>query len=430
MKNPFPQLSLSSALASALMGLLLSLPLTTAWANANPAACYRFEMTDSPESNASYRSHYETWCYQNLSSPHGSTYIFNADQEKVRAELAIVVEPDGQLTHGSMLAGQLSVHRVRAKSFNPFSIPLQEPRNLPPILGVEILSSEMLQSAQEVLSFLLSHQAREIDIRVDAGHFESSVATELLPWRGYWWPYRNLPLSGPLGKYDRFVRARTGTNPGAQRWENGNHRYHGIVWEGHCNGWAASSVLRKEPAFAKRDPASGVIFSIVDQKGILAETDYCATIGFFGNRYRGGRDDIRDIYPALFHKVLTYYIGEIGKPVAIDYKRDSSVDNHIISGYQMDIEKTGVNSYLVTTRLKMHKYDGSRVAQPGVAPEYSRIYKYTLTTDEAGIPVSGSWRSTNPDFLWVPLASSDCTKNNPRIDHAMTAEILDLPAAP
>ncbi len=405
----------------------------TSHAQASAPLCFRFEIQDGPAASVTVPSHSEVWCYQRLTEPAGSMYIFNADQEKVRPELALVIEPDGIMTHGSLLGGELSVHSVRAKDFNPFGIPVQEPRYLHPLLQQEVLTADIQRSSTEVLNFLLAHPTQFRETRLTEGHFQSSVAPDSLPWRGYWWPYSGLPLSGtansPLAKYDRFVRARTGTNPGAQSWENANHRYHGIGWEGHCNGWAASSVLRKEPAYSKRDPVSGVIFSVVDQKGILAETDYCANVAFYGHRYNNSSNDITDIHPADFHKVLTYYIGEIGKPVAADYKRDASVDNHIISGYQMDIQKTGTNTYSVVAKLNMHKYDSARILTPGMAPEYLRVYRYTLTTDADGNPISGRWISTNPDFLWVPLSAADCATNNPRVNHDYTAMILDLPAA-
>jgi hypothetical protein len=401
------------------------------WATTEPTTCYRIEMPDSPMASMATQSHTEMWCYQKLKYPIGATYIFNADRNQARAELAIVIEPDGMMTHGSLLAGEVSVHRVQAKGFNPFSVPLQEPREMPAMMNEEVLSTELHQSAQEVLKYLLSRAPGSAELRIADGIYAARVADEFLPWRGYWWAYKGQALSGssnsPLAKYDRYVKARTGTSPRTQGWENANHTYHGIVWEGHCNGWAASSILRKEPSFSKKDPVSGVTFTVVDQKGILAETDYCANVVFFGKRYRGGRDDIRDVYPHDFHQALLYYIGELGKPLATDYKRGSSVDNHVISGYNMEIKKVADNKYTVVTKISIHKYDGSRSQTPGVAPEYTRIYRYTLLTDATGTPTGGSWQSTNPDFLWVPLAAMDCNTNNPRIDHAVTAEILALP---
>jgi hypothetical protein len=286
---------------------------------------------------------------------------------------------------------------------------------------------ELQDSAIENLNFLMSQPPNFQDFAVSEGRFteESNVK----PWRGYWWPYKNQPLAGtssaPLSKYDRFVKARTGISPGAASWERSHHVYSGIWWEGHCNGWAASSVLRKQP-HSVTDSRSGVSFTVSDIKGILAETDYCANVAFFGRRYNGRRgDNIKDILPGTFHRTLTYYIGSLKKPVAMDYHRDPAVDNHVVSGYTMDITKTGANTFRVTAVLTVHKYDGSRANTPGTAPRYTRTYKYNLTQNSDG-SLSGSWISTNPDFLWVPLSPADCGSNNARISHRRVAELLDL----
>src|SRR5262249_43999970 len=149
------------------------------------------------------------------------------------------------------------------------------------------------------------------------------------PWRGYWWPFKGQSLAGPLSRYDQFVAARTGSNPGSRAWEASHHYSTGIWWQGHCNGWAASALLRAHPSTAKRDRVSGVVFSVSDQKGILAEKDFCAAVAFFGHRENGlPTDDPYDIHPALFHQTLTYYIGQLHKPVAMDYHADPVIDNH------------------------------------------------------------------------------------------------------
>src|SRR5690606_15105934 len=246
--------------------------------------------------------------------------------------------------------------------------------------------------------------------------------------RGYWWPYKGAPLYGsansPLSKYDRYVQAHTGSNPNSVSWERTNHRYKGVSWEGHCNGWAASAVLRAEPRVSRRDPVSGITFSVGDQKGLLAETDYCAKVAFFGTRYpKGSR---QDIFPDRFHKTLGYYISNLGKPVNLDYNSAGPVDNHVITGYSMNIQSTGTNVYTVTAKLTVHKYDSSSSAAPGMAPTYIRNYKYQLHTDSAGNILRGTWLTNNPDFLWVPLSPTECSSNNPRINSQMVLNILNL----
>lgn len=396
----------------------------------NPPACYKFVFSENPEASTGIVTRSEVWCYQRLSNPLGGLFIFNADGPEVKSELALLVEPDGVLTHSSLLNGEVSTHRVQTRQFNPFSVPLEEPQG---ITMMQVLPGDeaFFQSADEVLGLFLSQsiQIQVEDMTVKEGLWQASART--LPWRGYWWPHRNQPLSGssssPLAKYDRYVSARTGSSPRAVAWENANHRYTGVGWAGHCNGWAASSVLRKEPTIARRDATSGETFSVSDQKGLLAEIDYCSHVAFFGKRYRGrASDNIRDISPAVFHQTLKYYIGDLGKPVAMDYRRTTPVDNHIISGVSMDVKKTSTNTYSVKTTLTVHRYDKSRTNTPGVAPRYIRTYSYTLRENPNGNIVSGSWLSDNPDFLWVPLSPSDCSSNNPRLDGKRVEAILKM----
>lgn len=411
--------------------IIASLYSAHAFADSNPT-CYSFTVSEGPEADAAIVENKETWCYQQLSSPAGTLFVFNADTDKVIPELSFTIDPDGVMTHTSVKRGIRSVHKVLVKEFNPFSIPYNEPKKMQPLVP-QFLDKELTSSANEALRVLSTSDAKleKLDtLEMDIG--EITEESDIKPWRGYWWAYNGRRLSNgsnsPMAKYDRFVKARTGSNPGSQSWENSRHRYHGINWEGHCNGWAASSVLRAEPATSKFDEQSGVTFSVTDQKGLLAETDYCVKIAFFGSRYRGRNSNARDIGAALFHKTLRYYIGTLKKPIAVDYKQLGPVDNHVISGYTMTITKTGTNSYAVTAKVRIHKYDKAPSQTPGEAPLYTRTYSYRLTEASDG-SLTGSWTSTNPDFLWVPLASVDCNNNNPRINHDRIQEILDLPAA-
>lgn len=391
-------------------------------------SCYQFSTAEGPESQSALIERKEIWCYQKLNYPAGALFIFNADQNQVIPELSFVVDATGLITHTSMSQGFRTVHKVFAKDYNPFSIPVTEPVGMMPIVR-PFFSEQMQNSYDEALNLLSGTAIPLHGMSLETGTFTEDA--EAKPWRGYWWPYNGQRLSAatnsPMAKYDRFVKARTGKNPGARSWENARHRYHDVDWEGHCNGWAASSVLRAEPQRSKIDRQSGVIFSVIDQKGLLAETDYCVKYAFFGSRYRGARSNPYDISAVSFHKTLVYYIGQLKKLVAVDYKPLEAVDNHVISGYTMKIQKINSTTYSVVTKVRIHKYDKARTNKPGDAPMYTRTYSYRLKVDAEGNIQSGAWRSGNPDFLWVPLASVDCNKNNPRINHDFIQEILDLP---
>ncbi len=379
------------------------------------ASCYRF-VKSSTERTFPVVTKTETWCYQQVSNSK-KTFVYNADEARVKPEMSFTVDENGIMTHASLLKGQLTIHTVRAREFNPFSIPFNEPKHMMPMINFKTLNV----SSINVLNFLENSAAPEVhDFSLfNLDKFE--VINGPLPWRGFWYPRKNMPMLGPLSKYDRFVQARTGVDPGSVAWENQNHAYHGVGWSGHCNGWAAATILRAEPVVAKTDPATGIVFSVSDQKGILTEADYCVGAAFFGNRNFGGGNN-GDIKPELFHKTILYYIGNLHKPVAMDYHPDSSVDNHVASGYAMDIVPTGPKSFSVTTTLSMHGYDNAPSDIPGVARPYTTVYQYNLTTDDAGNPIGGNWLSKNPDFLWVPLSPVNCQK----LDNTMISVITNL----
>lgn len=387
--------------------------------------CYRFKSTDSPERTEHFKERTEVWCYQSINDPVGALFIYNADEGKVRPELSAIVEPNGTITHASLLAGELTAHKLKG-DFNPLPVPLTPPDDAE---RVSDPSNSFESSTLSTLQFLQAQPTSMADLAVREGQFSAQVSATALPWRGYWWPYSSGRLhnstSSPLAKYDRFVKARTGYNPGAQAWEKANHYYNDINWEGHCNGWAASSILRSEPRSSRYDSRSGVTFTVSDLKGLLAEKDNCVKFAFFGKRYRGREGDhSKDIYAAIFHNTITYYIGQLKKPIITDYMSGTGVDNHVISGYTMSIKRNSSKTVQVTVTLQMHKYDKSRIEIPAKAPMYKRTYKYNLWTDADGKITGSQWLTANPDFLWVPLSLAQCSPSNPKVTEEFIREIV------
>lgn len=405
--------------------LLTSLSIS---ALAAPATnCYRLHI-EMPQLAEDHSTEFisEIWCYEKLQGPKNELFIYNADTAALRPELTLLKESSGEVVHGSLLQGSVSYHRA-SKTFNPFSIPLEEPTGAEIVRPIDIkININSARQALERLKFYSEQTKRNpsADFILSPGELMASVSPEDQPWRGYWWPQRNLPITAPLKKLDKVILQSTGVAGQSAVWESQRHRWGGASWEGHCNGWAASSVLRKEPQAPRFDVASGVTFSVSDQKGMLAEKDYCANVAFFGSRYRGVADNQKDIRPEVFHKTLLYYIGNLKKPVAMDYHSGTVVDNHVVSAYKMTISQLSETSFTVNAVLSVHRYDKNIIEVPGTAPIYERKYKYTLYTNEQGVPTSGVWATRNPDFLWVPLSPTTCKSGNPNVTEAWIQQII------
>lgn len=378
------------------------------------ARCYEFTLP-SPAREAKPELRIELWCYEEVGGKQGGLYIYNADSETVRPEVALLKTRSGRLVHGSLLAGEVKLHNVPADGFNPFPVPFLEPKGK----RVKAAPTGTLFQGSRALVLRELQRARptnEKQLTVKAGK-ESASATQL-PWRGYWWPYLNMPILVPMGKYDAYVQSR-GMAGGAVAWENANHGYSGVSWEGHCNGWAASAILRAEPTATIVDAQSGASFRVGDQKGLLAEADYCTNGAFYGYReqYSSGID------PAEFHNALRYFIGQLGKPVAFNFDTDGTVNNQIISGYTMNIQNSA-NGYVVTTTVRIHGSESGNRDVPGVARSFQHVYQYRLLLDESGRAVTGTWLSASPGFVWVPFTRVRCRHTNANIDHAQIDAIL------
>jgi hypothetical protein len=395
-------------------------------ASAREDRCYRVPMPGGPDGSALIGKS-ERWCYREHWSPVGSIFAYNADASEAKPELAFIIEPDETMIHGSIAGGRFTVHRVEAIGFSPFSVPLRLPHHLLEEENPLANDERFLASVESAERLLIANAPASIaSFKIEPGTFSAAVPDKALPFRGYLWKTRDLPLGPAMKKLDAFAKAR-GRVSHAFEWERDHHKYSGLSWSGHCNGWAASSVLRAEPLKRRFDAKSGTTFLVSDQKGFFVERDYCVSYSFYGRRFPNGI--LEDITPQDFHKVLTYTIGTLKKPVALDLLRGRPVQNNVVSSYRSAITRTAPNQYQVVTQVRDHYYDTSINELVGLAPSQTLTYRYTLTTDDRGTITGGKWINTNPDFLWVPLSGARCSDENPYITEAMLDAIAKLPEA-
>ncbi|MCO5142950.1 MAG: hypothetical protein M9962_07665 [Oligoflexia bacterium] len=83
----------------------------------------------------------------------------------------------------------------------------------------------------------------------------------------------------------------------------------------------------------------------------------------------------------------------------------------------------------VTVKVKLHSYDSNLTNSTGIAPSETRTYEYLLPVEDNSIQGEGTWISTNPDFIWVPIATKDCNngRENPHIKDSLVKQIMALP---
>lgn len=266
------------------------------------------------------------------------------------------------------------------------------------------------------------------------------------PWSGDWWSRKkgflvkgwNGHRPSAFERYDQYVESRTGKNPGAHAWEsnpkNTHYNPNAENWEGHCNGWSAASILYPEPV--KRHIRNNIVFDTSDQKGILAETCMNVYCSFYGNRYWGNdNDDIDDIYPNEFHRLLMENIATGKTAMICDTERGKQVWNFPIYKFKSEWDTSWFDDNKLKVKTTVYFVDDD------VSPTYvgtkwfSTTYTYNLYLDDNGNVVDGKWtgssKRNHPDFVWIPTADAPAPQNsiqeNPCFDTKFVKEIVEGP---
>ncbi len=163
--------------------------------------------------------------------------------------------------------------------------------------------------------------------------------------KGDEWSY-SLDSLSPMDKFALYEYAQGHTSPNPfylPAWELLNHYSPaGGSWWGHCNGWAAAAILTNEPReeLPTTMLGEGVDFTTADLKGLVTEAYYSQHSHFYGERYNGEEQEIADLYPDAFHRIIGFYIRDRGVPLVFDTSADEQVWNYPAWGYDMDMEET------------------------------------------------------------------------------------------
>lgn len=128
-----------------------------------------------------------------------------------------------------------------------------------------------------------------------------------------------------------------------QEWELLNHwAPGGGSWWGHCNGWSAAAILANEPTSSVTGTigSASVEFTTADLKGLYTETHYSTYSRFYGARYYKTGDDIADLHPEAFHRLVTFYLRDQRVPLVFDTTANEEVWNFPAYAAVVDVTET------------------------------------------------------------------------------------------
>jgi hypothetical protein len=259
-------------------------------------------------------------------------------------------------------------------------------------------------------------------------HAEAEVQPN--PWSGWWWPASTsagpslLVVGGPLDKYDQFVQTVTGDNPGTRAWERDNIFFPSTSWAGHCNGFAAASLLEPEPTAPRT--LAGITFGVADQKALLS--DY-----HFGDGVAWSYGSDGTVSPADFQHMLLDWVGASNgksKGFVLTYDMGhGEVWSYPLykfqSTWQMDPDTMGLWHVKTTVWMADMDVPSDFVGLKPYPGSDGQTFEYTLIGDPRH-PSGGEWtgasasgRFSHPGQIWYPdpkLRNADRDLTSPGLD--------------
>jgi hypothetical protein len=224
---------------------------------------------------------------------------------------------------------------------------------------------------------------------------------------------------GPLEKYDQYVMATRGSNPGALEWEMENHTI-GESWSGHCHAWAVASIFEPEPRSVTRE---GVKFTQDEIEGLLTETYNAPGWKYWGTPCENCSQSsvaFQDVTPADFDMVMQEYMGNQRKNVILEIDPETPIWNYPAYKYTRSSVRHGdvqEVTMVVTIAIPMVNVGGTR--------SDTMRYTYTLRDGTAG-EWTGASVTDHPDLIWVPTSRLRSGGNmNAGLKYTIVQEIID-----
>lgn len=253
-------------------------------------------------------------------------------------------------------------------------------------------------------------------------------------WMSNWYPSSE---NGTVPVIEKYDTAFDSTLKKASTWEKDiTATLKDVKWSGHCNGLAAASIMVAEPI---RDVSyNGVLFTVNDIKALLIEAwqnSYGKAVGKrcdkqnieYDSNGRMVDDACRDVSPAIFHILLTNFLGRFHKPILIDVDAGYEVWNSPVVTYDVLVKQSlslqSATQWLTGTAMDFYAYNPQATqwiyfqTQVLFSNDKKKTYEYILERDRDGQIIGGEWfresKQNHPDFIWRPTKPNP---ENPYID--------------
>ena len=267
--------------------------------------------------------------------------------------------------------------------------------------------------------------------------------TEKPAWKSNWYPSNEGGTIKVMEKYDLAIGD---ADKKASKWETERtNAYSNVKWAGHCNGWAAASIMTDEPK--KSVMHNGVTFTPEDIKALLIESWQSSFGRVVGKRCdnqdikydENGKmidEACRDVSPAAFHILLTNFLGRFKKPIIVDVEANHEVWNSPIVSYNIkqlqNLSVQDVTYWLTGKYSTTYPWNPKAVlwtyfqTEVVFSDDNKKIYEYILERGVDGNIIGGEWyresRSNHPDFIWRPISANP---ENPHIDVSVVTKLYE-----
>lgn len=247
-----------------------------------------------------------------------------------------------------------------------------------------------------------------------AVNFTLEGGTDEPAWSGYWWPMlvtRGWHLYDETGPYTPLLKYGQATgNYGPLQWErryklttNPSH-----TWWGHCNGWAAATVL--DPQEPKQSVRVGnVVFNVGEVKGLLTAAHQGDPVDLFrGRPHWNGGDYLTDLRALDFHRAVLWYLRDRKEGIIFNLSLKPEVWNYPAYRFRMTGTTDPRDWRITHITITLWFADDDVVPHFVGTKGFTRTFTYWVQGDPREVmgSVAADWTGesvrNHPQFVWHP----------------------------